>query len=159
MAKSGKKPIPWTDRYTVNPSTGCYEWNGACNGKGYGRVCIDGRLFYAHRVSYAVAFGAIPSGMLVCHKCDNTRCVNPKHLFLGTPADNSADMVRKGRARPGVTRGERHWKSRLTAGQVAEIRAEYAGGGVRQVDLASRYGIAQAYVSEIIRGEAWAHIP
>lgn len=159
MAKPGPKPKPWTERYIVCPSTGCFEWSGARNAKGYGLIIFEGKQRYAHRVVCATVLGPIPDGMCVCHKCDNPCCVNPDHLFVGTPADNSADMAAKGRGKGGVLVGEKHWKSRLTASQVQDIRREYAVGGVRQIDLARQYGVAQAYISEIIRGEAWAHIP
>jgi hypothetical protein len=74
--------------------SGCWEWTGYLK-KGYGWTGAG----LAHRKAYALAFGAIPAGMLVCHRCDNPRCCNPAHLWLGTNGDNIRDMARKGRAR------------------------------------------------------------
>lgn len=86
------------ERRLVVPELGkCLEWTGNVNSKGYGTTKVAGRTFYVHRLLYAIAFGYVPADKFVCHKCDNRRCMRPKHLFLGTAKQNHDDMVRKGR--------------------------------------------------------------
>jgi hypothetical protein len=95
--------------------------------------------------------GEIPEGMCVLHKCDVRRCVRPDHLFLGTNAENTADMIAKDRE----CRGERNPLHKLTNEQINEIRGEYARGGITQRDLGARFGVHQSEVSRIVRGLLW----
>lgn len=135
------------------PNTGCWLWEGPYHSKGYGILSVRR---YAHRVSYAVYRGPIPDGMFVCHRCDTPPCVNPDHLFLGTPLDNMRDMARKGRANrrwqhPGF--GTAHPKSKLTSDQVAEIRR--LRGTVAQSELARRFGVSGATVCHVQTGKCY----
>lgn len=134
---------------TVAPS-GCWEFTGYVAADGYPRIYARGRgASLAHRVAWEVAYGPIPEGLLVCHRCDNPVCVRPDHLFLGTAAENSRDMATKNRAaRPA---GERNPRARLTWAQVREIRA--ADGPSSR--LAERYGVATTTVTDIRNGRRW----
>lgn len=85
-------------RITI-PKSGCWEFTGALARGGYGLVSFHGKLVHAHRLSWILTNGIIPNALIVCHKCDNRRCINPDHLFLGTNHDNTQDMMNKGRFR------------------------------------------------------------
>jgi hypothetical protein len=135
--------------------SGCWEWQGYIDKHGYGKITIDGYPSLAHRASWQSCFGDINDGLLVCHKCDNRKCVNPNHLFLGTPKENSLDMFAKGRAP--VVIGERHGSAKLTENQVIDIRRRYKAGAVQRT-LAKEYGVNPMAINKIVHNKTWRHI-
>lgn len=134
----------------------CWEWKTKSKGNGgYGLFRLDGIYHNASRVAWIMTFGYIEKNLQVCHHCDNPPCCNPKHLFLGTPKDNSQDMSRKGRfVVPGL-RGEQVVTHKLTIEQVHEIRQRYANGELTYRMIVKEYGISQTQVGRIINGKAW----
>lgn len=112
----------------------------------YGQVTWEKKKYRAHRAVWKMAHGDIPVGMFVCHKCDNSLCINPNHLFLGTPLDNARDKIAKGRDRYAF--GESHPHATLTDAQVRHLR-ERAAGGENQRLLAEEFHVSRALVSMI----------
>lgn len=137
--------------------SGCWLWTGSRNGKGYGLLSIDGRSYLAHRLSMLVFNQIDPGEFLVCHSCDEPRCVRPDHLFVGTASDNTADMTRKGRARRGSLRGESASTAKVTEAIVIDIMERTRRGATR-AELGRRFGLSVSAVSRIVLGQNWKHI-
>jgi len=136
------------------PTSGCWLWSGPVDGGGYGVFTRHGHPSdKAHRVSWRVHRGDIPGGSKVLHKCDVRCCVNPEHLFLGTQADNVADMVAKGRHKPAPPRfGLANPMAKFSTEQVAKARA-LASDGLTQRAIAAAMGMSPMTVSRIMRGQ------
>jgi hypothetical protein len=143
------------EKVTKGRANECWFWTASTAGKGYGQIKVPGtrRQVYAHRLAYELDVGPVPDGMMVLHTCDNPRCVNPKHLFLGTGADNLTDMARKGRH----LYGERNTEHRLTESEVHRI-FDLAASGWSQRRIAEKFGVGQPQVGRILRGERWRHV-
>ena len=140
----------------VQKSDGCWEWTGARTAAGgYGEIMVDGVPWRAHRLSWTLVNGPIADGARVLHRCDNPPCVRPEHLFLGSQAENVADMEAKGRARHPV--GERHGNAKLTEEAVRSIRAAHRSG-VTRAYLARQHGVGWDAIGKIVSGEMWAHV-
>ena len=142
----------------VSKGDSCWEWSGPITQYGYGRLNYCKKEKLAHRFSWEIHCGPIPKknvvrGIFVCHHCDNRKCVNPKHLFLGTIQDNGADMVNKKRN----PFGTKHGMSKLTPEKVRMIRNLYARG-MSQTKIGSLVGISQTNASCILTGKTWGHI-
>lgn len=131
----------------------CWLWAAYINPTGYGQITTGGKPQLAHRVAWVVENGEIPEGLNVLHKCDVRACVNPSHLFLGSHADNSADMVSKGRTRP--VNGSRVWSSKLSD---SDVMAILGAKDASTIDLATRFGVAKATIINIRAGRRWKHL-
>jgi len=133
----------------------CWPWTASVTKWGYGRFRVHGRRGdKAHRFSWELHNGPVPPGLFVCHRCDNPPCVNPDHLFLGTPKDNTGDMVAKGRLRPGRMPGEANPNAKLTREIARAIRAAHVAG-VSLGRIAKRFEIGESTAWRVISNQAW----
>ena len=132
---------------------GCWEWQAGCFDSGYGAFHIPSKkMVRAHRFSWELHFGPIPEGMKVLHDCDNKRCIRPSHLWLGTNADNSKDMVNKKRQ----AFGTQHGRVKLTDGIVLKAREQ---AKVIPISfLAKKYNVSCQTMWEAVRGKTWKHL-
>lgn len=138
----------------------CWPWTDYIGRHGYGNFHPDAsaqRTVRAHRLAYAIEYGCVPAGVLVCHRCDVRSCCNPAHLFLGTQRDNVVDMWAKGRGSVNVRgrKGEANPRAKLTDADVLAIRALPPR---KHLGLAKRYGVSRTMINLIQRGAAWQHV-
>lgn len=136
---------------TEKNAAGCWLWTGSTR-NGYGQIQVHDRVEYTHRLMFTICAGPIPEGLYVCHRCDERKCNNPEHFFLGTHLDNVADMIAKGRQpTPPRIVGEANHKATLTDEQVREVRRLRADG-VSQRAVAKMFGIGQSAVWNMVHG-------
>lgn len=128
----------------------CWEWTASLTHDGYGRFTYLAKQALAHRFSYWLFVGDISKEIKVCHTCDNPKCCNPKHLFLGTNADNLRDMAEKGRS----THGEKNPNRKLASSQIMEILNDDRKHG----KIAEQYGVTRSQISGIKRGTSWTRL-
>ena len=146
----------WPRGATEAPDN-CWAWLGQLNDRGYGVTQVGGRLGLntrASRIGFALWHGVTLEtieGLEVCHTCDNPKCVNPNHLFIGTHADNVADMVAKGRQARGIKNGS----AKLTWPLAREIRALHKTGVYKQKQLCQRFGITQGTLNPLLNQKTW----
>jgi hypothetical protein len=141
------------DRLDYEIVHGCHEYTGTISSTGYGVMGVltnhGYKNLYAHRLAYDYLVGPT-NGLHVCHKCDNTMCINPDHLFLGTDADNQKDKVDKGRQMS----GEDHTNSILTEQAVRQLRS----GEKTTRQIADEFGVSISYCRDVKAGRYWKHI-
>jgi hypothetical protein len=145
----------------------CWAWIGGTN-EGYGVIWVNGRTVGAHVFSYELHVGSVPAGLWVLHTCDSPPCANPRHLYAGTPAQNSRDRDQRGRAntpsgdRNGaytkpecVLRGEQKVQARLRQSDVEEIRRLLSEGALTTMEIAQRFAISSTVIRSIKAGRSW----
>ena len=134
----------------INP-TGCWDWKGCCpKNPGYGQFRSYGKIYRAHIASWLIFKGEIPAGRFVCHTCDNPRCSNPEHLFLGSNLENIQDMLSKGRHPYMAKERDKNHKTKIFTKDFHEIMQLYKNG-YTQSQIAKKFGVAQISISKAIR--------
>jgi len=142
--------VGWTAITVVRALGDCWQWNGARQRNGYGKLSNGHHTALAHRLAYETWVGPIPDGHSIRHRCDHRPCINPAHLLTGTAADNHADRVERLRQ----PHGQDHASAALADSDVAAIRAAVTGRRGEQAALARHYGVSQAQISLIVRGKS-----
>lgn len=156
---TGRPATPFVERFwlKVEKTAECWLWRGLIGTDGYGKLMgppEDYRTYRAHRASFLIHHGEIDASKLVLHTCDNRLCVNPDHLRLGSPAENSEDMRIKRRA----AWGTRNSHNKIDEAAVKAIRAEPIYYGY-QVRLAKQFGISVSTVYSIRKRKLWNNVP
>lgn len=176
-------PLPNQDNPHYKGMDRCWEWTAGTS-NGYGMVSIKRKSVRAQRLVWMMTVGKITPDDFVCHKCDNRKCLNPGHLFLGDQEDNIADAVKKGRMASGETHGsrtrpecvprggkhyaiidpkprrigEQNGRAKLTEADIVAIRSEYAEGGTGYKKLGIKYGVTTNNIFQIVTRQTWKHV-
>lgn len=152
------------EKVNIKNEDDCWDWKAHIDSRGYGKIRFNGIYTPAHRVSWILHYQEIPEGLFVCHKCDNPSCVNPKHLFLGTNADNMLDMWNKDRhpiinmGRPSHTMiGIKNVNAKLSIDDVKNIRELYTSG-ISQDEISIMYKVQKPAIWKIVHRKTWKHI-
>lgn len=139
----------------INEMSGCWEFNGSNDARGYGMLMVNKKPTRAHRVSYTEFIGQIPDELFVLHKCDNPCCVNPDHLFLGTHRDNMIDRKIKNRSYRAI--GSKHPGAKISESDIPLIRKRLMDGESSSA-IAKNYSVNRRQIYKIKKGKAWSHV-
>lgn len=129
----------------------CTIWTGSLDSSGYGKIVFNNKLIGTHRLSYQLFYGPIPNKKLICHRCDNRKCIRPEHLFIGTHSENTKDAWTKGRMKSNDVK--LNWQ------KVDEIRFKYTTGKYTHRSLALEYGVCNSTIWDILNFNHWKNSP
>jgi len=149
------RKLPLEERFHLcydKTDHGCWEWNATLHTTGYGMIRVNHKQILTHILSWELHHGD-RNGLCVLHKCDNRKCVNPEHLFLGTRLDNNKDRDSKGRG----PRGERNWCAKLTPKDLPLI-FQMRESGMTQWAIADKFGVSQGAISGVLNKTTWSHL-
>lgn len=153
----GQKLLDWMLSNTKIKMNNCMEWNKSkfCKKSGfnYGQIKYKGKATKAHRLVYILLHGSIQVDQFICHFCDNPPCINPNHLWLGSPQKNSSDMINKNRS----NFGEKHGNVKLTFNKVKQIRDKY-NLGISKRELAKQFAISESHTDNIVNYRSWKNL-
>ena len=137
----------------IKDNNGCWNFAGCKNTRGYGKIRQGEKVILTHRAIYEHYNGKIKNGLCVCHKCDNPSCVNPNHLFAGTPQDNANDMVSKGRCadKTGVKNG----RAKINQDIANKIRSIYSEKNLSQRKIAKMFNLDNSTICAIVNNKSW----
>jgi len=146
------------NKHVIQKEDGCWDWKNCIMNNGYTTIYFGEKLLLGHRASWMLHHGKIPDGLFVLHKCDNRKCTNPEHLFLGTAKDNVHDMIKKGRKKqsPGLS-GEKNPTSKLTHNEVCEIR-RLLDSSCTQSSLARKFHVTRSAIWCIKNNKCWRSV-
>lgn len=153
MANSAEGQRRFWIKVKIKKPNDCWNWVGSLRG-GYGNMLILGFQFLAHRLSYFFKHHNLPDHLLVCHQCDNPKCVNPRHLFLGTAQDNRRDCIKKSRHAV----GEQQHTHKLKEHQIKEIRMLRFQEGLECSHIAEGFKVSRQTIHKIVKGIFWKHV-
>jgi hypothetical protein len=142
-------------KINIKSSSECWEYTGCKDRNGYGLFGYNKHQYFSHRIIYELTKGNIPEKIQVCHSCDNPKCCNPKHLFLGTNQDNADDKVSK--RRQSRLSGERHGSHKLTSNQIFKIRMMYKTGKYYYRELGKIFKCSGRHIGDIINNKKWRY--
>lgn len=158
VAEANEKTKKKIKKFTyINTRTGCWEWQKCKDEHGYGFISYRGKQLKCHRVSWMVFKGDIPKDACVLHKCDNPKCINPDHLYLGNMKDNVRDMMERGRNGYGVMDGMKHPNAKFTDEDVLWIRKQTYTTHICQ-ELADKFGVSFMSIWRIFNKKTWKHL-
>lgn len=151
------KEFSWNRVDDTRAPDECWPWLGSVNRWGYGDTVYAGKRMNASRAAFLDTNGSIGDGLVVCHRCDNPRCCNPRHLFAATQAENLADCRRKGRQQ--YLTGADHTRpcAKLTPEQAQQAKKLWAQG-MTQTAIGRMFGVHSSTISRTVRGELWGHL-